>query len=139
MQTDASILRLGAVLSQKQEDGKFHCIAFASRALNRTEKNYSVTELETLAVVWAFSVLETLNPTGKHARWWTKVYGRGIQSIVIQYHAGRENVSVDALSRSPREPAPKEGITQGETQVVAIMTGDDIAVLLEAEPAPPQI
>ena len=53
LETDASIQGLGAVLSQVQEDGKLHPVAYASRALNPSEKNYGVTELETLAVVWA--------------------------------------------------------------------------------------
>ena len=55
LETDASIQGLGAVLSQKQEDGKLHPIAYASRALSKPERNYSVTELETLAVVWAIT------------------------------------------------------------------------------------
>ena len=53
LETDASINRLGAVLSQTQEDGKVHPVAYASRALSLTERNYTITELETLAVVWA--------------------------------------------------------------------------------------
>ena len=85
-----------------------------------------MTELETLAIVWGIShfhtylyggdvtvltdhsavqsVLEAPNPTGKHARWWTRVYGRGIKSVTIVYQAGRENVNADALSRSPVSP-----------------------------------
>lgn len=55
LETDASIKGLGAVLSQQQEDGQIHPVAFASRALSLQEKNYSVTDLETLAVVWAVS------------------------------------------------------------------------------------
>ena len=76
METDASISGLGAILSQIQEDEK---------------RNYSITELETLAVVWvlmrfhsylyghsvtvvtdhaaAQAILQTPNPSGKHARW----------------------------------------------------------------------
>ena len=144
LETDASILGLGAVLSQKQIDQKLHPVAYASRALNPTEKNYSVTELETLAVVWAIThfrsylyggvvtvitdhsavkpVLEAPNPTGKHARWWTQVYGRGIKSVNIIYRAGRENKSADALSRSPVSPAPSHGIGQDEAQVAALTT-----------------
>ena len=55
LDTDASILGLGVVLSQKQADGRLHPVAYASRALNPTEKNYSMTELEMLAVVWGIT------------------------------------------------------------------------------------
>ncbi len=47
LETDASILGLGAILSQCQEDGQTHP---ASRSLNQAERNYGITEL---AVVWA--------------------------------------------------------------------------------------
>ena len=54
LETDASVKGLGAVLSQRGEgDSKVHPVAYASRALSPTEQRYSVTELETLAVVWA--------------------------------------------------------------------------------------
>ena len=81
-------------------------------------------------------VLETSNPTGKHARWWTRVYGRGVGSVTIVYRAGRENVSADALSRSPYNPPPSQGIAQGETQVAAVTTDQDIPLLLQASPSP---
>ena len=158
LERDASIIGLGTVLSQKQEDGKRHPVAYASRALNPAERNYSMTELETLAVVWGIthfhsylysgdmtvltdhsavkSVLEVPNPTGKHARWWTRVYGRGIRSVTIVYRAGRENVSADALSRSPVSSPPSHGIGQGETQVSAVTTDPDqgLSSLLQAVP-----
>ena len=87
-----------------------------------------MTELETLAVVWAMShfhyylyghkvkvytdhtavkaVLDAPNPTGKHARWWTRVYGKGIKEVQITHGAGKVNVNADMLSRSPQATHP---------------------------------
>ena len=51
LETDASGLGLGAVLSQEQEDGTIWPIAYASRTLQPHECNYRSTELEALGVV----------------------------------------------------------------------------------------
>ena len=53
LETDASKEGLGAVLSQKQEDGWFHPVAYGSQALTTHEKNYHSTKLEFLALKWA--------------------------------------------------------------------------------------
>ena len=53
LETDASKEGLGAVLSQKQEDGWFHPVAYGSRALTTHENNYHSTKLEFLALKWA--------------------------------------------------------------------------------------
>ena len=53
LETNASVTGLDAVLSQEQTDGKIHPIAYASHSLNVHEKNYGITELETLGLVWA--------------------------------------------------------------------------------------
>ena len=64
LETDASSQGLGAVLAQKQEDGLVHPVAYASRTLTPQEKNYAITEMETLAVVWAakLSPISTWTP-----------------------------------------------------------------------------
>ena len=43
--------------------------------------------------------VRTTSPGGKHARWWTKVFGSGAGEVNIVYHCGKENVSADTLSQ----------------------------------------
>ena len=50
--TDASKLAVAAILSLVQ-DGAERTIAYASRQMNTAERNYSATETEMLALVWA--------------------------------------------------------------------------------------
>ena len=46
LETDASVVGIGVVLSQQQEDGLMHPIAYASNSLTSSERNYAITELE---------------------------------------------------------------------------------------------
>ena len=147
LETDASGIGLGAVLSQVQEDGRPPPIAFASRALSPCKKNYGITELETLAVVWSVShfrsylygqevmvytnhsavgaVLQKPGAGGKHARWWLKVHGSGVKNVSIRYRPGRENSSADALSCSPVGSVPPENTDDMPVTVTPICTGDN--------------
>ena len=51
--TDASPVGIGALLEQKQEDGQYRPVHFASRKLTPPESRYSQFERETLAVKWS--------------------------------------------------------------------------------------
>ena len=53
LETDASRRGLGAVLSQKQADGRYHPIAYASRVTNETEQRYHCNKQEFLTLKWA--------------------------------------------------------------------------------------
>ena len=56
VQTDASNMAIGAVLTQMREDGE-HPVVYISRVLTAQEQNYSATERESLALLWAIKRL----------------------------------------------------------------------------------
>ena len=53
LEMDASRRGLGAVLSQKQVDGRYHPITYASHAMNKTEQRYHSNKQEFLTLKWA--------------------------------------------------------------------------------------
>ena len=55
LETDASGDGLGAVLSQKQEDGCYRPVAYASRSLKGDELRYHSSKLEFLTLKWAIT------------------------------------------------------------------------------------
>ena len=59
LEMDASKLGLGAVLSQKQSNGRYHPVAFRSRALHGVEVNYHSTKLKFLAMKWSIKHFQT--------------------------------------------------------------------------------
>lgn len=87
------------------------------------------------------AILKTPSPSGKHARWQSKVYGSGVRSIQIIHRAGKDNANADALSRNPQSSAPATDPEEADSEVQgASITSNctaslDISSLLEAEPA----
>lgn len=121
VQSDASNFSIGSLLTQ-EIDGVRHPVWFASRTLRPAEVNYSTTQKEILAALWAIEkfrgfieyshfTLETdhqaiswLNkikdPTGRLARWFMKLQ---MYDFTVSYRKGNSKVmrGVDALSRIP--------------------------------------
>ena len=60
LKTDASKLGLGAVLSQKQSNGRYHHVAFRSRALHGVEVNYYSTKLKFLSMKLSIKQFQTI-------------------------------------------------------------------------------
>ncbi|KAG6453944.1 hypothetical protein O3G_MSEX008407 [Manduca sexta] len=134
VQTDASVTAIGAVLCNKD----LRPIAYASRPLNKAEKNYPTIQKELLAIVWSvkyfrpylygreFTIMTDHKPL---------VYLFGMKdpssrllkfrlileefNFKIVYVRGKENVVADALSRIC---ITSEELKDMQAQVVAIMT-----------------
>ena len=51
MEVDASDYAMGGVLSIKCEDGLWRPVAFLSKSLNETERNYKIHDKEMLAII----------------------------------------------------------------------------------------
>ncbi|MCG8034660.1 MAG: DDE-type integrase/transposase/recombinase, partial [Candidatus Thiodiazotropha taylori] len=120
--TDASTEGLGAVLYQEQ-DGVERVIAYASRGLRNSERNYPAHKLEFLCLKWAitdkfhdylygnhFQVCTDNNPltyvltsakldaTGH--RWLAAL---GVYNFSLKYKSGKTNNDADGLSRRPQQ------------------------------------
>lgn len=119
LHVDASFDGLGAVLNQEYPEG-LRPVAFASRKLSASERNYPVHQLEFLALKWAvidkfhdylygahFTVRTDNNPltyvlssaklNACGHRWLAAL---STYTFGIQYRPGRENVDADLLSRN---------------------------------------
>ena len=68
LEMDASEKGLGAILSQKQADGWYHPVTYASCVMNETEQRYHSNKQEFLALKWAVTEQfhEYLSPYGKN-------------------------------------------------------------------------
>ena len=51
MEVDVSDYMTGEVLSMKGRDGKWKPVAYFSKSLNETEKNYKIHDKEMLAII----------------------------------------------------------------------------------------
>ncbi|OWZ17073.1 RNA-dependent DNA polymerase [Phytophthora megakarya] len=117
--TDASAVGLGATLTQDQGQGE-QPVAYASKVNSPTVANYSITDLECAAVVWAVKLfrpylygrkfelvtdhaalkwlMTSKDLTGRLHRWALQLQEYHFDVV---YRPGASNVVADALSRAP--------------------------------------
>jgi hypothetical protein len=118
--TNASAKAIGAVLMQKDKDGRINIISTASRILTPAKQRYTTCELELMAIVYTvrkfrvyiYSHKVTLNPDHKSliflkncivtsnrvAHWMLEIEQWELE---IQHIKGIDNTSTDILSRIP--------------------------------------
>ncbi|GFW40128.1 hypothetical protein TNCV_5118111 [Trichonephila clavipes] len=117
---DASKTAISCILKQQKPNGNQHPIAFHSRRLRNYEINYTITELECLAIIDSLDKFHChlhgshftvhtdhnalvwlknfKNPTGRLFRWSLKV---SMHDFDIKYKKGSTNVEADMLTRNP--------------------------------------
>ena len=121
LETDVSKEGMGAVLSQKQDDGRYHPVVFGSRTLTLSEQNYHSSKLEFLVLKWSITehfkeylayapftvrtdnnpltyVLTTLNLDATGHRW---VGALTSYQFNLEYQKGSDNTAADTLSHIP--------------------------------------
>ena len=74
LEMDASGKGLGAVLSQKQDNGRYHPVAYASRTMNKTEQRYHSNKQEFLALKW---------PVTEQFHEYLTLYGKNRNEFVV--------------------------------------------------------
>ena len=122
LMTDACDIGVGAVLQQRQDSGVEQPVAFFSRKLNQSQKNYSTIEKEALSILLAtlhfdiyitngqgsidvytdhnpLTFLDTYRHTNQRLyRWWLTLQA---YPLTVHHVRGKDNVVADALSRHP--------------------------------------
>ena len=125
LECDASNFATGAVLSQQQEDGTFHPIAFMSKAFTDVKRNYQIYDKEMLAIIQALeewrhflegaaeqieictdhknlAYFRTAQKLNHHQARWSLYLSRFHFSLI--HRPGNQMGKPDALSRRPDHP-----------------------------------
>ena len=150
---DGSPFGLGAILTQKQPDGDFRPVAYASRTLNAVERRYSQIEREALAILWSIQRFEvylygmdftvytdsrplervfssshdTISP--RIQKWVLKLQ---LYTFSVKYKPGSSNPA-DVLSRpTTRESndTPRDDITSETEQFISNLTDSCLPIAL---------
>ena len=146
LETDASKLGLGAVLFQKQSDGRYHPVAFGSRALHGAEVNYHNTKLEFLVMKWLIKHFQTYllgcrfkvhtdnnpltyfltlpNMEATKQRWINELTK---YDFFLEYQKGKNNTVANALSQIREECLP-DAEAEELLETVPIIPRDDTVI-----------
>ena len=160
LEMDALLQGLGAVLSQRDETGTSHVIAFAGRSLQPSEQsmhNYSSAKLELLALKWAvteefrdyllgskLTVYTDNHPLAyvkeskigaPQIRWFSKL---ALFDFNIKHRSGKSNQAADALSCHPMTNSEILSNTEsdGYKTILYTVMCDDLSEVVKGEKLP---
>ena len=141
--TDASDVAISYVLSQEDEGGAEHPIAYSGRALRKAELAWTTTEKEALAVISGFKffnpylinnfttvvtdhnalvhIKSNTKMTGKVA-WWALILQSYHYKVI--HKKGRLNTNADTISRLENFPEEPEGEANLESDHVSIFVAN---------------
>jgi RNase H-like domain found in reverse transcriptase len=141
LDTDESAEQIGYCLFQEQVSGPKLPLGYLSRSLKPAERNYSTTERECLAVVWAIIqlrpylegqrflirtdhhslrwVLNLSDAQGRLARWSLRLLEFDFE---VEYSPGKEHHGADTMSRLQTDPQVQPPL---DTEIQCFTVEDD--------------
>jgi hypothetical protein len=155
-ETDMSGAAMGAILSQRQEDGQLHPIAYMSQSFSGAEHNYNTHDKELLAIIkalefWQIFLEGTQEPITvfmdhcnleywqeshtfncRHTRWHLLLAN---YNFWIHYRPGKQSGKPDALSRRPDHLniAPEPQVMLPKEVFASIATEPEIELQIQIE------
>lgn len=143
---DASSSGFGGILLQKQNDDKFHPVAYFSKATSKDESRYHSYELETLAIIYSLEkfhtyvdgipfrmitdcnslalTLERQKTSPRIARWALQLEK---YNYTIQHRSGNLMNHVDTLSRYFCKPINENK----HAPIISVIDSDDVDLQLQ--------
>jgi hypothetical protein len=154
VETDASDGVVGAVLSQLQDDGHYHPVAYFSKTMQDAETRYPIQDKEMLAVVlalqeWRVELVGRQEPflvvtdhralehfstkrlLSARQAGWAEILAE--LSFKITYRPGKENVCADALSRKAEDLATVREKLERDRMMALIREEQLVGTLLRPE------
>ena len=149
LETDSSDYVNGGVLSQEDDQGDLHPVAFYSKNMLPTECNYEIYDKELLAIIRCFEhwrpelestdipvevitdhkgleyFMSTKELSRRQARWSEKLADYNFK---IRYRPGRKNERADALTRMPGSTPASQDDERIKYQHQTILTPDRLDI-----------